>query len=66
LEYLEDKEVLEQLPGGFRWLSRNQREDVILYFETFAVLLERKRMQIADEYLNGVAFSELSEMTSAT
>jgi hypothetical protein len=42
LEYLEDKEVLNQLPGGFRWLKRNVREDVILYFETFANLLEEK------------------------
>ena len=51
LEYLEDKEVLHHLPGGFRWLSRNVREDVILYFETFAELLERKRLEIADGYL---------------
>lgn len=42
IEYLEDKEVLKQLPGGFRWLRRNVREDVILYFETFANLLEEK------------------------
>lgn len=42
LEYLEDKEVLKQLPGGFRWLKRNVREDVIVYFETFADLLEEK------------------------
>lgn len=42
IEYLEDKDVLKQLPGGFRWLRRNVREDVILYFETFADLLEEK------------------------
>lgn len=42
LEYLEDRDVLNQLPGGFRWLKRNQREDVIDYFETFAILLENK------------------------
>jgi hypothetical protein len=66
LEYLEDKEVLQHLPGGFRWLSRNVREDVVLYFETFAALLEIKRMQIADDYLNAVALSELSKMTSVT
>ena len=40
LEYLEDRKVLEQLPGGFRWLKKNLREDVIVYFETFAMLLE--------------------------
>ncbi len=42
LEYLEDREVLQQLPGGFRWLKRNVREDVIVYFETFASVLEEK------------------------
>lgn len=46
LEYLEDKTVLQQLPGGFRWLKRNVREDVIVYFETFANLLEE---QLADK-----------------
>lgn len=40
LEYLDDRQVLNALPGGFRWLKRNQREDVILYFEIFAQLLE--------------------------
>ncbi|HEX5023671.1 MAG TPA: hypothetical protein VFV68_00300 [Agriterribacter sp.] len=42
LEYLEDKEVLHRLPGGFRWLKRNVKENVIAYFETFANLLEKK------------------------
>lgn len=46
LEYLEDKTVLQRLPGGFRWLQRNVREDVIVYFETFANLLEE---QLADK-----------------
>jgi hypothetical protein len=40
IEYLEDRTVLEALPGGFRWLKRNVKEDVILYFETLASLLE--------------------------
>ena len=40
IEYLDDQKVLACLPGGFRWLQRNQREDVILYFETFAAMLE--------------------------
>ncbi len=40
IEYLSDKQVLDQLPGGFRWLKRNVREDVIIYFETFANVLE--------------------------
>lgn len=42
LEYLEDRKVLEALPGGFRWLKKNVREDVILYFETFAEMMEDK------------------------
>lgn len=36
LEYLTDRAVLSKLPGGFRWLQRNVREDAIVYFETFA------------------------------
>jgi len=50
LEYLQDKSVLEKLPGGFRWLKRNVREDVVVYFRTFANLLEER---ISDE-LNGI------------
>jgi hypothetical protein len=45
LEYLEDKKVLERLPGGFRWLQRNVREDVIVYFETFANILEERLIE---------------------
>mgnify|MGYP003575161875 FL=1 len=42
LEYLKDPAVLQKLPGGFRWLQKNVREDVVLYFETFAGLLEEQ------------------------
>jgi hypothetical protein len=42
IEYLEDREVLNQLPGGFKWLKRNIREHVVLYFETMANMLEEK------------------------
>jgi hypothetical protein len=42
LEYLSNREVLDRLPGGFRWLKRNQREDVIVYFETYAEILEEQ------------------------
>jgi hypothetical protein len=42
IEYLTDRAVLRELPGGFRWLKRNVREDVILYFETFANSLEEQ------------------------
>lgn len=45
LEYLQDRAVLERLPGGFRWLQKNVRGDVILYFETFASLLEEQLLQ---------------------
>lgn len=54
LEYLEDRKVLEVLPGGFRWLQRNVREDVILYFETYASLLEEQLLQSVK-----VSFKEL-------
>ncbi len=40
IEYLEDLNVLAALPGGFRWLKRNVRQDVIAYFYAFAQLLE--------------------------
>lgn len=45
IEYLTDREVLNHLPGGFRWLQRNLREDVISYFEAFADLLYDKMQQ---------------------
>jgi hypothetical protein len=48
LEYLEDKQVLHQLPGGFRWLKRNVKEDVILYFNTMANMLEAKLVHSTD------------------
>ncbi len=53
LEYLEDKTVLQNLPGGFRWLKKNLREDVIVYFETYAQLLEEQlieQIQIPTEF----------------
>ena len=52
LEYLNDRSVLNHLPGEFRWLQRNNREDVILYFETFASMLE-------EELLSSVQVREL-------
>jgi len=45
LEYLEDRKILEKLPGGFRWLKKNVREDVIVYFETMANLLEEELLK---------------------
>jgi hypothetical protein len=45
LEYLTDEQVLHRLPGGFRWLSRNVREDVVVYMETLATMLEHKLIE---------------------
>ena len=42
IEYLEDREILNRLPGGFRWLKRNVREDVIIYLKTMADMLEEQ------------------------
>lgn len=47
LEYLSDKSVLKNLPGGFRWLRRNRREDAVAYFEAFADSLENKLLDRA-------------------
>ena len=46
IEYLSDKKVLQYLPGGFRWLKKNNREDVVLYFEAFANMLEENYAQL--------------------
>jgi len=48
VEYLADKEVLRNLPGGFRWLKRNNKEHAIAYFEAFADLLEEKLLASID------------------
>jgi hypothetical protein len=45
IEYLSDEEVLNNLPGGKRWLKRNKKEDAVAYFETFANVLEEKLLQ---------------------
>jgi len=59
LEYLNNRTVLERLPGGFRWLQKNSREDVILYFETFAAILE-------DEWLSSIHLPALFEKEMAS
>ena len=61
IEYLEDREILDHLPGGFRWLTRNHREDVILYFETMAGLLEDKLYQSLSVPLPGIPIEEPGE-----
>lgn len=42
LEKLDDPMVLAALPGGHRWLRRNERDDVVAYLETWASLLEAR------------------------
>jgi hypothetical protein len=66
LEYLEDKQVLQQLPGGFRWLSRNKREDVVLYFNTFANMLESKLVHPSDIRFYGLKEMKISEQPAAS
>lgn len=39
LEKLDDPAVLAALPGGHRWLRRNDRGDVVAYLRTWAGLL---------------------------
>lgn len=53
IEYLEDRAVLERLPGGFRWLRRNERSDVIIYLETMANILEEDLNAENKRLLNG-------------
>ena len=45
LEYLEDRTVLENLPGGFSWLKKNVREDVVVYFETMGEMFEQELLK---------------------
>jgi len=40
LEYLSDREILKRLEGGFRFLARNERMDVVAYLRAWADLLE--------------------------
>lgn len=60
LEYLNDKTVLRHLPGGFRWLRRNRREDAIEYFEAFADMLENKLLDraVAENLAETVGFQK--------
>ncbi|MCU0374411.1 MAG: hypothetical protein MUF24_03795 [Chitinophagaceae bacterium] len=57
IEYLQDKQVLDRLPGGFRWLRRNVREDVVLYMETMAEMLEEKLLKYDNLDVNGLMAS---------
>jgi hypothetical protein len=59
IEFLTDKAVLNFLAGGFRWLKRNVREDVILYFEAFANQLEEKLIQSVDIRIEDILATSL-------
>ena len=63
IEYLQDKQVLDRLPGGFRWLHRNVREDVILYMETMAEMLEEKLLKQVKVDLAGLLEKGTEENT---
>lgn len=61
IEYLEDREVLGYLSGGFRWLRRNIREDVIEYFEAMANMLEEKlvhSVQLPEDLFSQILLQE--------
>lgn len=58
IESLTDRDVLEHLPGGFRWLRKNVREDVILYFEAFAAMLEEKLIDTIDIKMDQLVLEE--------
>jgi hypothetical protein len=44
LENLSDSQVLDRLPGGRRYLQRNSLDDVKLYMETLATMLEEETL----------------------
>lgn len=46
LEYLSDESILCKLPGGKRYLEKNNREDAILYMKTWADELEKKLVTV--------------------
>ena len=57
IEYLSDRKILEQLPGGLRWLKHNKREDAVAYFDTFADVLEQELLQAIDINIDDIISS---------
>lgn len=47
LEKLDEPRVLAVLPGGHRWLRRNDRADLVAYLEAWADLLEAELPAVA-------------------
>lgn len=64
VEYLSDRAVLQHLKGGFRWLKRNKKEDVIDYFEAFADMLEEKMIETLPFSLEALLTSSNSEVAA--
>ena len=54
LEDLTDREVLQNLPGGFRYLERNLRQDAIAYMRSWANLIEA---QLPGQTADAIAFN---------
>jgi hypothetical protein len=65
IEYLSDRNVLENLEGGFRWLKRNKKEDAIAYFKAFAAMLKNKLIGQASEAINNAFNTIPSELVKA-
>lgn len=64
IEYLEDREVLNRLPGGFRWLKRNVREHVVVYFDTMANMLEENLINNVEVNYSELLPEELEIVTN--
>jgi hypothetical protein len=61
IEHLDDRDILERLPGGFRWLQRNRREDVMAYLETMSDMLqERLEMESAQQAVKAILAEKAS------
>jgi len=62
LEYLSNREVLQALPGGFRYLQKGNRHDSALYMRTWASLLELKLLAAKEK--SAPALNSLCEVSS--
>lgn len=56
LENLSDPKILERMPENRKYLKRDNREDVIMYLETWAEMME-------EELLKGVKIPDLESIT---
>lgn len=63
IEYLTDRAVLNRLPGGFRWLQRNVKEDAIVYFETFAEMLYDTLQEEVTIYLEQISQQSQNQLS---